>query len=126
MHRKSLFTVAVLIGDDPGFLAQQVSQTLQSFVEGPRDGTEKWQRRFPSLVFITGDVTQRGRPKEFELASEFMRHLAKLVAQHRQDHDGLLRETKNIVLHSLYSLPPRRFGRRPGPGGAHWRHAQIP
>jgi CheY-like chemotaxis protein len=65
---------------NPELLAKRLSECLESFVHGIADAAPE-ERRLPSVGFITGDLTQRGRPDEFRQAHKFLRAVSALLAK---------------------------------------------
>lgn len=59
---------------EPETLAERVDSAILKFVNDPAALPEEGRSR-PGLVFATGDLTQRGRPEEFELARRFLEQI---------------------------------------------------
>ena len=78
-------------------LAAQIAEALQSFIEGETYKGEDKKRRFPDLVLISGDLTQHGRPTEFEQASSFVTDLSATINDRSKEMAGLV-GSRNVIL----------------------------
>jgi CheY-like chemotaxis protein len=84
--------------DKPYPLANKITQTIESFVQDTEANETLGERKLPFLAAVTGDITERARPFEFEDAGVFMSHLSAFMLDRRPDMAGVMGKTNVLVV----------------------------
>jgi len=81
----------------PESLVSEINATIDSFVKATPHSEEPAPREYPLMSVITGDITQHGRPAEFELANEFLEKLASMIKDFRPKMNGVISKDGNVL-----------------------------
>jgi len=79
-------------------LAVKIFEAIESFLVTDTEPNEPAGRKFPFIGFVTGDVTERARPSEFEEASKFVEYLSDGLAERRADMAGAMGKANIVVV----------------------------
>jgi hypothetical protein len=92
------FGGAGLPSDGEG-LASAIGEAVQGFAISSPHPEEAGERKCPYILLLTGDLTEHGRPREFEEAWKFATCLSERLATQRPDMKGV------IGKHNLIAIP---------------------
>lgn len=76
-------------------LATKIWETIDSFI---KSSTDNEKLNYPSLAFITGDLTQHGRPSEFDDAANFIKELSLKISKERPEMLGIIDSHNCIII----------------------------
>lgn len=79
-------------------LIAKIFEAIESFLTTDLEPNEPGERKFPFIGFVTGDVTERARPSEFEEAAKFVEYLSAGLAEHRPDMAGAVGKANVIIV----------------------------
>ena len=79
-------------------LTAKIFEAIESFLAEELESHEPRERKFPYIGFVTGDVTERARPSEFEEATRFVECLSAGLAERRADMAGAVGRANVIIV----------------------------